>query len=267
MLKMNTALRTLALSLALAGAAAGASPVPDYPFVHVRGDAFVAMMPDIAALDFEIVAADTDPAAARAVLEARVAETRALMQQLGMDPGDAVVREVRQTLRKPEPGSGTAAATAAGTSAAAGPLYELRCDVKINVRNVANWPALAGGLFGKPNLDGFASTFDLSTMEQVNDELVTSAIGDARRRAEVIAAASGRRLGAVVGATPDAIKNLTNAMGLARDEFRTPRSSGNTRTQDVDREQLMMIRSLKLNQPMDVIFRLENPAPARAARR
>lgn len=261
MLKIKTRLRAaaLSLSLAFASAAAGASPVPDYPFVHVSGDAFVAMMPDIAALDFEIVATDADPAAARAVLEARVAEIRALMQQLGMDVEDASVREVRQTMRKGEPAAGAAAGAAAG-----GPLYELRCDVKINVRNIGNWPALAGGLFGKPNLDGFASSFDLSTMERVNDELVTNAVLDARRRAEVIAAASGRRLGAVVGVTPDAIKNLTNAMGLARDEFRTPRNRGNTRTQDVDREQLMMIRSLKLNQPVDVIFRLENLAPARA---
>jgi uncharacterized protein YggE len=249
--KMTTCLRSAALSLTLAcaiGAPAGASPVPDYPFVHVIGSAYTAVLPDIAVLDFEIVAADGDPAAAKAVLEARVGEIRALMQQLGLDPEDAVVREVRQSVRKGEQAAG------------GGPLYELRCDVKISVRNVSSWPALAGGLFGKPNLDGFASSFDSSTMDQTNDELVTRAIQDARRRAEVIAAASGRRLGAVTAVTPEGIKNLSNAMGLQREEFRTERRSGRTGAQDVDREQLMTISAIRLNQPVDVIFRLENAA-------
>jgi hypothetical protein len=253
MSKMKPCLRAVALSLSLACVAsnAAASPVPDYPFVHVVGSAYTAVLPDIAVLDFEIVALDADPAAAKAVLEARLTEIRALMRQLGLDPDDAVVREVRQSVRKGEQAPG------------GGPLYELRCDVKIGVRNVSSWPALAGGLFGKPNLDGFASTFDLSTMQQTNDELVTNAILDARRRAEVIAAASGRRLGAVTAATPEAIKNLSTAMGLQRDDFRIEGRAGNPGATDIDREQLMTITAIRLNQPVDVIFRLENLAGAR----
>lgn len=253
MIELKTRLRAVALSLSLAcgAGAALASPVPDYPFVHVVGSAYTAVIPDIAVLDFELVASDADPAAAKAVLEARVGEIRALMQQLSLDPEDAVVREVRQSVRKGEQAPG------------GGPLYELRCDVKINVRNVSSWPALAGGLFGKPNLDGFASTFDLSTMQQTNDELVTNAIADARRRAEVIAAASDRRLGAVTAVTPEGIKNLSTAMGLQRDDFRMERRSGTPNRSDVDREQLMTISAIRLSQPVDVIFRLENPSGAK----
>jgi len=251
MLTMTTRLAATAFALSLAFAAK-ASPVPDYPFVHVVGSAYTAVLPDIAVLDFEIVAVDADPAAAKAVLEARIGEVRALMQQLGLDPEDAVVREVRQTIRKEE------------KAPAGGPLYELRCDVKLQVRNVSSWPALAGGLFGKPNLDGFASTFDLSTMAQANDELVTNAILDARRRAEVIAAASGRRLGAVTAVTPEAIKNLSTAMGLQRDDFRFERRAGAPGAASVDREQLMAIQAIRLTQPVDVIFRLENLAGVKA---
>jgi uncharacterized protein YggE len=116
---------TLTLTLTLTSAGAAASTLPDYPFVHVSGSAFQGVMPDIAALDFEIVVVDADPVAGRAVLESRVGEVRALMQQLGLDADDASVREVRQVLRK---GDG---------NAAAGPQYELRCDAHINVRNVA----------------------------------------------------------------------------------------------------------------------------------
>jgi uncharacterized protein YggE len=247
---LKTRLCNAVLILLLATGAAHASPVPDYPFVHVTGSAFQAVVPDIGSLDFEVVAQDADPAAARAVLETRVGEVRALMQQFGMDPEDAVVREVRQGIRKE------------GRAANDAPVYELRCDVHINVRNLANWAPLAGGLLGKPNLDGFASSFDRSDMEKINDELVTQAIQDARRHADVMAAGFGRRVGGVMAATPDALKNLGTAMGLEREEFRRPRGMDRAPAQDVDREQLLAVPALKLRQPVDVIFRLEN-APRR----
>lgn len=243
---LKTRLRASALVLLLASSGAGASSVPDYPFVHVTGNSFQAVVPDLASLDFEIVAPDADPAAARAVIEARVGEVRDLARQLGIEADDVVVREVRQGIRKEEKGAN------------GGPLYELRCDVHINVRNVANWAALAGGLLGKPNLDGFASAFDRTDTDTIHDELVTQAIQDARRQAEVMAAAGGRRVGGLMGATPEALKNLSTAMGLERSDFRRDRGTDRARAQDVDREQLLAVPALKLRQPVDVIFRLEN---------
>lgn len=257
MTTQKTRLRLAALGLTLAAAFAGrnaaASPVPDYPFVHVVGSAFTAVLPDLAALDFEIVAVDADPDAAKTVLETRVGEIRALMQPLGLDTEDVVVREVRQTIRKGEQAPG------------GGPLYELRCDVKITVRNVTSWPALAAGVYGRPNLDGLSPSFDLSTIEQVKDELMANAIADARRRAGVIAAASGRRLGAVTAVTPEGIKNLSTAMGLQRDDGRMERRAGTPGAANVDREQLMALSAIKLMQPVDVIFRLENAPAAKPA--
>lgn len=255
---LKTWLRNAIPLLALAAGTALAAPVPDYPFVHVTGSAFVTTMPDIASLDFEIVAVDTDPSAARSVLDSRLGEVRALLQQLSLDPDNAAVREVRQTLRKGD------SAEAAGPSHA--PLYELRCDVHVNVPNLSVWPALAGGLLGKPNLDGFTPAFDRSDMERVNDELMTAAIGDARRRAEVMAGGFGRRVGSVMAATPDVLKNLTTAMGLERGDFRNTRASDPERRQGIDRDQLLVVPAIKLRQPVDVIFRLEAGGAARAGR-
>jgi uncharacterized protein YggE len=243
---LKSRLRAAVLMCLLAAGSAGASPVPDYPFVHVTGSSFLAVVPDIASLDFEVVAADADPAAARAVLEGRMGEVRELTGRLGIDADDVTVREVRQGIRKEE------------RAANGAPLYELRCDIHINVRNVANWAALAGGLLGKPNLDGFASAFDRSDMDKIHDELVTQAIQDARRQADVVAAAGGRRVGGLMGATPDTLKNLSTAMGLERGDFRRDRGADRARAQDVDREQLLAIPAMKLRQPIDAIFRLEN---------
>jgi uncharacterized protein YggE len=99
-------------------------------------------------------------------------------------------------------------------------------------------------------------------MEKINDELVMQAIQDARHQADVMAAGFGRRIGGVMAATPDALKNLGTAMGLERDDFRRQRGTDKARAQDVDREQLLAVPALKLRQPVDVIFRLEN-APRR----
>ncbi|WP_051971604.1 SIMPL domain-containing protein [Massilia sp. 9096] len=242
----------VAASLSTFCVPAAAESLPAYPFIHVTGSAFQQVMPDIAALDFEAVALDADPAAARAVLDARVGEARALMQQLGMDPEDVIVREVRQSQPKDrQPATG-------------GPVYELRADVHIEVRNVSNWRALAGGLLGKPNLDGFASSFDLSAMDQVTDQLVTEAVQDARRRAAVIAGADGRKVGALAGATPQELKNLSTAMGLDRGEFRYQRNTSNARSADAaDPDTLLMVQAIKLRQPVDAIFRIEGPVPAK----
>lgn len=98
--KTRLAASSLAFLLCLSGAAAHAADLPAYPFVHVTGSAFQAALPDIGSLDFEVVAVDADPAAARAVLEARMGEIHALMQQHGLDPEDAQAREVRQSVRK-----------------------------------------------------------------------------------------------------------------------------------------------------------------------
>lgn len=254
LLPILTACMLAAAALTLPAAPAAASSIPDYPFVHVTGSNFRMEMPDIATLDFQVVAADADPAAARAVIDARMAEVRELMRKLSIEEDDMQVREVRQSVRKERNADGA-------------PVYELSCDVHIRLRNTANWPALGGGLLGKPNLDSFAADFDLSTMEQVNDEMVAAAIADARRRAEVMAAAGGRRLGPMTAATPDALKKLGTTLGLERDEFRLERRArapSNQRAADIDRETFVMVQVLKLRQSVDIVFRLENGGAAKA---
>lgn len=244
-----------AAALTLPAAPALASPIPEYPFAHVNGSSYRVEMPDIASIDFQIVAEGADPAVARATIDARMAEVRELMQKLSIDVEDMQVREVRQGVRKQRAADGT-------------PVYELSCDVKINLRNVANWPALADGLLGKPNLDSFAADFDLSTMDQVTDEMVAEAVKDARHHAEVMATASGRRLGPAMAVTKDAIRKLGTNLGLERDEFRAERKQGrrpaNQSAAEIDREVFIMVQMLKLRQSVDMVYRLENAAPARS---
>lgn len=232
----------LVCACALAPFATSASQLPDYPFIHVSSTAAQYVMPDIGTLDFEVVASDADPGAARAVVETRVAEVRALAEGLGLPEEDVEVRDVRQEIRK-------------GDTAVVAPVYDLRCVVHLNVRDLSKWRAIAGGLAGKPNLDAFSTAFDTSEREKVEMDLAAQAIRDARRRGEAIAAGFGRKLGPVTAVTGGALKNLAQAMGLAP---ALPYARGNEqKVQPVDPRELVNIIAFPLAQSVDVIFRIK----------
>jgi hypothetical protein len=91
---------------------------------------------------------------------------------------------------------------------------------------------------------------------------------DARRRAEVMATASGRRLGPAMAMTTDTLKKLGTRLGLEREEFKAPRGgrrTGNQRADEIDRETFLTVQALKLGQAVDVVYRLENGPASKAA--
>lgn len=231
----------LVCAIALAPVVASAQ-LPGYPFVHVTGHASALVAADMGTVDFEILAADVDPGAARKVLEARVAEVRALVEAQGLPLDDVDIRDVRQDIRK-------------GDAGAASPVYELRCGVHLNVRDLSKWQAIAGQLLAKPNLDAFSTAFDITDRDQIEAQLVTAAIADARRRAGVMVAGFGRKLGGVTAATPGALKNLSTTMGLVRADFFDRNRSSNAQT--VPREQILVVNALRFEQPVDAVFRIK----------
>jgi uncharacterized protein YggE len=222
---------------------ASASQLPEYPFIHVTGNAFTYAIPDTGELDFDIVATDADPAVARATVEARVAEIQALMEQQGFSADDVQVRDVRQNIRK----DGDAAATA--------PRYDIKCTVHLNVRNLTSWSAVTGGLLAKPNLDNFSTNFGASDRDKIETDLANEAIANARRRAEAMAAGFGRKLGPVTAVSPGALKNLTGSMGLMPTDFNGRSNSSNANR--VARGDIVNIVNLKFSQTVDVIFRIK----------
>ena len=231
-----------ALALALSGQV-GAAALPAYPFVHTTGSAVRYGMPDIAALDLEVLAGDADPAIARGIVDTRVQEVRTLATQLGLEEDDISVREVRQSVRK-------------GGEAGA-PIYDVRCEVHLKIRNIANWRPLASGLIGKPNLDGLASTFDLLDMAPIEEGLIQEATAEARRHADMTAAGLGTRVTAVMGATPGQLKNLSTQMGLEPGEYRTGGPTGFTRTHEGNGGEVLAVPVLRWQQGVDVLFRID----------
>lgn len=222
---------------------ASASQLPDYPFIHASGNGFVYVAPDVGEIDFEISVPQEEPEAARKVVEARIAEVRALVAKLGLPDADVEIRDVRKDIRKGE------------RSQAGAALYDIKCGVHLKVRDLSKWQAFVAPLIDMPNMDGFMTGFDISKREQVETELTGEAIKAARRKAEAMAAGFGRKLGAVAGVSTGDLKNLTRAMGLAAAEpTRFTRTEGRSQ---YDRDALMMVTLLKMSQSVDVIFRIK----------
>jgi len=235
-------LKPLAFTIALLVAlpcAAQASPLPAYPFVHVSADATRYTTPNIGALDFLVTSSEADPAQARATIETRMAEVRALLREQGVPLEDLETRDVRR-----EPGR-----NAAGEPTA----QELRVSVHLIVRDLSKWRAVVAPLLDKPNLDSFSTSFDLVERDQVEAELMADALREARRRAEIIARGSRRKLGPVTGVAPGGVKNLGAALGLVRTDFSFQRG----KPANVDARDFLQVDALKLMQPVDVVFRLE----------
>jgi uncharacterized protein YggE len=240
MLKPLALVTALVTSLALP-AAVQASPLPAYPFVHVSAEATRYTTPNIGAVDFMIVAADADadPALARTTLETRIAEVRALLQEQGIPLEDLETRDVRREAGK----NGAAEPTA----------QELRVSVHLIVRDLSKWRAVVAPLLDKPNLADFATSFDIVERDQFEADLMADALRDARRRAEIIAKGTKRKLGAVTAVTPGGVKNVGAAVGLVRADFSYTR----VKPTNIQARDFLSVDALKLVQPVDVVFRLE----------
>ncbi|MGZ8288593.1 MAG: SIMPL domain-containing protein [Telluria sp.] len=235
-------LKIIVLAAALGSSSfAAAQGLPAYPFVHASGSGSIMAAPDIGELDFELTAGDTDPAAALAVLETRIAQIRTLAHGLGIPAHDLEIRDPRKDIRK-------------GTENEAAPVYDLRAGVHIKVADLSKWRELVSPLAGMPNLDGFATAFDTSQRDKVEVELMEQAMATARRKAQTMAKGAGQKLGAVTAVTSGELKNLTRAMGLSPSEGRY---SGAGVRRAYNQQDLLAIEIIKLSQSVDMIFRLK----------
>ena len=227
--------------LAAAPLFAVASDLPDYPFIHANGVGFAYVMPDIGEIDFEILAVDADPEVARQLVEARIAQLRALAEGLGLAADALEIRDVRKAIRKEESRPDGVA------------YYSLRCGVHIKVKDLAKWPELMLPLIDMPNLDGFTTEFSVADRDKVEMDLLNEAIRAARKRGEGMAAGFGKKLGPVAAVSSGQLANLTRAMGLSPvDRF----NRGSSAAQTVNKRELLLVTVLKWSQAVDVIFKI-----------
>lgn len=182
-----------AVLVALAGpAAAQTGPVPAAPGaaeLHVTGEGRVEMAPDMATIRLGVVAQADDPAAASEAIAGPLAELLSQLSAAGVAEGDMQTSALRLSPvygEREGPGSGPVVTG-----------FEAMSDVSVELDDPARVGEIVGVALGAGanRFDGLS--FGLSEPGEARDRALSLAVEDARRKAEVLASAAGRTLGAL----------------------------------------------------------------------
>ncbi|MES2047495.1 MAG: SIMPL domain-containing protein [Pseudomonadota bacterium] len=220
-----------------------ASQLPDYPFIHTTGYAYITVTPDIAEIMFEISATDADPELAFNTAAGRVAEIQTLLAQQGLPDTDVVIRDLKKRLIKSDTAQGS------GENS-----VELSCDVYLKIRDLSKWQAIMAPLLKMQNLGKFSTGFDASERTKIELDLASAAIIDAQRKATALVSVVGKRLAAATAISEGRIKNLGSSVGLVTEgQYSSDRDARHL----AQGEDLLAIAPLKLQAAIDVIFEMK----------
>lgn len=230
-----------ALLLAATALPGTAAELPNHPFIHVNAGAEVYVMPDIGELDLEIVSYDPDADTAWKRVNEQLAASRALFSQHCVAAEDVLVQDIVRRPRRVD-------ALPEGQPAP----METRVAMHLTVREIGKWTPLLRALFELKHIESLAVAFSRSDRDQVESDLLAQALGTARRKAQNIARGVGARLGPATGVSSGALKNLSQAMGMASEP--NGRYTGDRRTPP--RADMALVQAMRLAQSVDVIYRI-----------
>lgn len=232
--------KRLAATLLLAAALPGlAADLPTHPFIHVGASASLGVLPDTGEIDFEIVSAEADATAAWQQVTQQLEASRALFAGHGIAPQDVSVQDILRRPRKTE------------VAGDAPPQMDTRVAVNVTVRDLASWSAMVKALMAMQNIESLAVAFSRSDRDRIEAELVTQALANARTKAQNMARGIGAKLGPATGVSLGALKNLSNAMGMATEPNGRYADGGGEQPRD-----LSLVAAMTMVQGVDVIYRI-----------
>lgn len=178
----------VAMALSLAALGAQAQSIDGAPFIAVRGSASAEVAPDLFPLAVTLSETGKDAARSQAAIEALAARVVEEAQKLGLEDRDidvsnlSVSPEYRYNERS-------------DTETFLGNTYMRR--VNLRFRSLADLKALIAALPQAEQVRLETGRFETSRARELRRELLERAVEDARRTAEAMAGAVGRRLGPV----------------------------------------------------------------------
>lgn len=236
--RLLTRISALLLLAATALPGLGAD-LPNHPFIHVSAVASIGMLPDTGEIDFEIVSADADADRAWQQVTQQLEASRALFASHGIAPEDVSVQDILRRPHKTE------------VAGDAPPQMDTRVALNVTVRNMTAWSAMLRALMAMPRVESLAVAFSRSDRDKIEAELVTQALANAKGKAQNMARGIGARLGVATGVSLGALKNLSNAMGMALEPNGRYTDGGPDAATD-----LTLVAAMTLVQGVDVIYRI-----------
>ncbi len=179
----------LAAAAALWAAPASAEP-PSPPSISVSGEGMVSAAPDLALVTSGVVTRAQTAGAALKANAGAMTKVLAAIRQAGIEDRDVGTSGLSVQPVYDQPDSSDRAPKLTG--------YEVRNLVSIRSRAVDRFGDLVDAMVQAGSNQIESLSFDVSDRDAKLDEARKRAVADARRKAELYAAASGTRLGAVL---------------------------------------------------------------------
>lgn len=229
--------------LILASAALSASPLPDFPFINVTGEASLEVEPDKAELRFMIRSTASTAEIATETVYKQGRELLAFLKEKGITERDIDASQINKDALYKDYNDRTITG------------YEASQPVRVTLNSLEAYPAVMDYLFRQPHIFSIRSSFDTSKRDDAELELTMKAGQHATNQATNLAKALGVKLGNVQAITDSGNFNtLSNEFGFADSAV----SFGALRKASAEADTLVLPRYITLQKSVKVIYRIKN---------
>lgn len=185
--------------------AAGAGPLPDYPFAYADGQAQRELAPDVVTVSFGISAQRPTSEAAIASVQETARQAFAILAKAGAKPAQIEATQISKQ-RMSHWDDKTQKTVLDG--------YEVSRSVSVTLHDLEAYPAALLQLMALAGTQGFNSGFDRSDRKAIESELAAAATEDARAHAARLAVAAQRKLGPARAISEAAFGELPGRFGF-----------------------------------------------------
>jgi hypothetical protein len=163
-----------------------ASPLPDYPFIFVHGEAEAKLAPDIARVSYRIKASDKTSINVLSVIEACSLETLTILATNGIKKEDVVGFEVEKNAVRKRDKETYEELEIIG--------YNMNRRIEFTLRDLSKYEVVISHLLKSPNVTDIKTEFDRTDRSKVEEKLLADAISDAKHKADLMAKGSEQRI-------------------------------------------------------------------------
>lgn len=219
-------MKTLIIILSLSSTLVG-SPIPEFPFIYVKGQASEDVSTNLATIRFDVVKNSRVSEQGESALSEASKAIRKALRDLGIKDKDINASEVSkreeygefpQFQKKIEPVDPTQLPPLDGPdesdqTKSKEAYYSLRQQFIIQINELKLYPDLARHLMRSGDVSRYDVEFSATNRKEVIDKLRRAAFADAKRAALEIAEASGERLGRIHSASEMPYSELSQLVG------------------------------------------------------
>ena len=198
-------MRTSLLALLIMTVQATASPVPDFPFIAVSGQASKEVPPDKATINFTVLCHDADSEVAVASINKTLKGLVEGIVGLGISK-NAITADNFFKWAVREKGENFTQLKILG--------YDASREVKVTLSTVELYTSVVRLILATNGVTKIDSKFDSSSRDKIEAELLASACMDAKRKANLMCTGVGTTLGDVFAISDRNFTTLSDFIGF-----------------------------------------------------